>query len=563
MFSLSSLRQYSPRLFQILATEKYTYHSFLSDLIAGATVGLVALPLAMAFGIASGVKPEQGIYTAIVAGFIMSLFGGSRVQIGGPTGAFVIIIAGIIARFGISGLWMVTAMAGLILIGMGITGLGSMVKFIPRPIIIGFTNGIAILIASTQLKDFLGLAIAHMPSDFISRMQAIWMHLSTVHWPTVAIAFASLGTIMIWPRLNRHLPAYIVVLVLSTIFVALLGVPTETIGSRFGGLPTGLPHWSAPVIQLTMLIPLLPSALTVALLSAIESLLSAVVADGMIKDRHDSNQELIANGLANMITPMVSGIPATGAIARTATNIRSGAKTPIAGIVHAITLLLIILIAAPLARYIPLATLSAILMVVSWRMGEWHDIKLVLRLPKADITVWAVTFLLTVFADLTLAVEVGMVLAAMLYIYRVAQTTTVVSVTDDFLKDNILHALDAKELPSYVSILRIQGPFLFGATDKLAELTADLDRLQPIVILRLRDMTAIDATGLHAIEVLFRQLKRSGKHLLLCGANQQPEQTIQNSALLEHLGKDNMQPHITAALARAKQIHQEHSRTES
>jgi SulP family sulfate permease len=556
MFRVPSFKRYAPRLFQIFATESYSTTDFLSDVGAGLTVGLVALPLAMAFGIASGVKPEQGIYTAIVAGAVMSFFGGSRVQIGGPTGAFVIVIAGLIAQFGIAGLWMLTAMAGLILIGMGLTGLGSMVRFIPRPIIIGFTNGIAILIASTQIKDFLGLPLSDVPTEFLPRMAVLLSHFGTLHWPTLLISLSSLAVIIFWPCINKRLPAYIVAFLFGTVLVGLFGVPTETIGSRFGGIPTGLPHWITPVIQPSMIVPLLPAALTVALLSAIESLLSAVVADGMIDDQHDSNKELIANGLANLLTPMVSGIPATGAIARTATNIRSGARSPLAGIIHALTLLVIILIAAPLARYIPLATLSAILMAVAWRMGEWHEIKNILRLSKTDMAVWGATFLLTVFTNLTLAVEVGMVLAAMLYIYRVAQTTPVVSITDDFMQDNILHALENHDLPPYVTILRIQGPFLFGATDKLAEITANLAELRPIVILRLRDMTAIDATGLHAIQVLAKRLKASGKTLLLCGANAQPASMLQHSALLHQIGSQNMLPNITAALARATQIYE-------
>jgi SulP family sulfate permease len=450
---------------------------------------------------------------------------------------------------------MVTAMAGLILVGMGLTGLGNMVKFIPRPIIIGFTNGIAVLIASTQIKDFLGLSVANVSSEFIPRMSMFLTHLSTCHLPTFMVALSSLTVILVWPRINKHVPAYIVAFLFGTLLVAVSGVATDTIGSRFGGIPTGLPHFVTPVIQPAMILSLLPSALTVALLSAIESLLSAIVADGMIDDHHDSNKELIGNGLANILTPMVSGIPGTGAIARTATNIRSGARTPVAGIIHALTLLLIILIAAPLARFIPLATLAAILMAVAWKMGEWNEIKHILRLSGADIAVWAVTFLLTVFANLTLAVEIGMVLAAMLYIYRVAQTTTIVSITDDFMQDNILHTLENKNLPPYVTILRIQGPFLFGSGDKLADVTSDLEQLRPVVILRLRDMTAIDASGLHAIHVLAKRLKASDKTLLLCGANTQPESQLKNSALIQQIGRQNMLPHITAALSRAKEVY--------
>jgi len=554
--TFSFLNQYVPRLFQILSKENYTAKDFQADLIAGITVGLVALPLAMAFGIASGVKPEQGIYTAIIAGLVMACFGGSRVQIGGPTGAFIIVIAGIIAKFGLSGLWMVTAMAGIILALMGITGLGSMVKYIPRPVVIGFTNGIAILIAATQIPDFLGLSIGQVPPEFLPRLQAVWNHLEMLHWPTVTVALLSLAVIVGWPRVNKMIPAYIMAFLVATLAVTFLGLDTDTIGSRFGGIPAGLPHFIGPVINPSMILPLLPSALTVALLSAIESLLSAVVADEMIGDRHDANQELIGNGLANLLTPIVGGIPATGAIARTATNVRSGAKTPISGIVHSLTLLAVILFAAPLARYIPLAALAAILMAVAYRMGEWHEIKNILHMSRADIIVWAATLLLTVFANLTLAVQIGMMLAAMLYIYRVAQTTTVVNVTDDYLNDSMHHALESHELPDYVTILRIQGPFLFGTTDKLIESTADLTPFSPIVILRLRDMTALDATGLHAFGVLHKRLKASGRTMLLCGANIQPAQLLKNSPTAQQIDPQNILPHITAALVRAKEVYE-------
>lgn len=532
----------------------YSFSNFTADLIAGLTVGLVALPLAMAFGIASGVTPQAGIYTAVVAGFLISALGGSRCQIGGPTGAFVVIIAGIIARFGLSGLMMVTLMAGVILIVMGLTGIGNAVKFIPRPVTIGFTNGIAVLIASTQIKDFLGLRMPGNPSEFIERIKVIGTHLGTIHLPTVGLAVASLGVILLFPRLTRRIPGTVVALFLATIVTTLFGLPVETIGSKFGGIPTGLPHFAFPEFKPELIVTLLPSALTVALLAAIESLLSAVVADSMSGDKHDSNVELVAQGIANLATPFFGGIPATGAIARTATNIRSGAKSPIAGIIHALVLLLILLVAAPLAKYIPLATLAAVLFVVAYNMGEWKEIGSILKLSKADKSVWAATFALTVLADLTIAVEVGMLLAALLYIYRVSQTTTVAMVDADYIEDGRPHILQDKQIPSYVTILRIHGPFLFGAVEKLAEATADLSRFHRVVILRLRNMTALDATGLHALEALSDRLTAAGQTLILCGARDQPDRLLHQGEFIRHVGGRNIQPHVEAALARAREI---------
>jgi SulP family sulfate permease len=510
----------------------------------------------MAFGIASGVTPQAGIYTAVVAGFIISAFGGSRVQIGGPTGAFVVIVAGIIAKHGVSGLLIVTVMAGVVLVIMGVTGLGAAVKFIPRPVTIGFTNGIALLIASTQIKDFLGLRTGPVPSDFLARMLLLAENISTVHWPTLALGAASLALLIFFPRLTRRVPGSIVVLFLATAGVALLALPVATIGTKFGGIPTGFPPFSLPPFRPDLIVPLIPSALTVALLAAVESLLSAVVADSMTGDRHNSNVELIAQGIANIFSPLFGGIPATGAIARTATNVRSGAKTPIAGIVHAATLLIILLVAAPLARFIPLATLSAVLFIVAYNMGEWREIGIVLRLSKADIAVWAATFGLTVFADLTIAVEVGIALAALLYIHRIAQTTTVEPVTPAYIEEGRLHVLQDKEVPPYVTILRIHGPFLFGTTDKLDEATANLDNFAPVVVLRLRNMTALDATGLHALERLAERLRKSGRTLLLCGARSQPERLLKQAEFIEHVGAQNILPHVSAALARAREVNE-------
>jgi SulP family sulfate permease len=510
----------------------------------------------MAFGIASGVTPQAGIYTAVVAGFLISALGGSRLQIGGPTGAFVVIVAGIIAAHGLSGLLMVTMMAGLILIVMAVTGMGTAVKYIPRPVTIGFTNGIAVLIASTQIKDFLGLETGPVPGDFVSRISLLAGSIRSVHLAPVLISIGSLIIILVLPRVMKWIPGSIVALALTTIAVASFGIPIDTIGSKFGGIPTGLPHVSLPEFRVDLILPLLPAAVTVAMLAAIESLLSAVVADGMSGDKHNSQMELLAQGIANLAVPLVGGIPATGAIARTATNIKSGARTPVAGIVHAATLLAILLVAAPFARFIPLATLAAILFVVAYNMSEWREVKTILTLSKADITVWVITFALTVLADLTVAVEIGMLMAALLYIYRVSQTTTVAPVTDEYIEDGRPHVLQDKLLPPYVLVLRIHGPFLFGATEKLAEATADLESLPPIVILRLRNMTAIDATGLHELEKLADRLHASGRTLLMCGARSQPEKLLRQSEFLLHFGEENLTPHVEAALSRAREIHE-------
>ena len=534
----------------------YTRRDFLSDLIAGTTVGLVALPLAMAFGIASGVTPQAGIYTAVVAGFLISALGGSRLQIGGPTGAFVVIVAGIIAAHGVSGLLIVTLIAGLILILMAVTGLGTAVRYIPRPVTIGFTNGIAVLIASTQVKDFLGLDITSVPSEFVLRVSALMNSLASFQWPTLLLGMASLLMILLLPTFTKRVPGSIVALVLATIAVPLFGIPVETIGSKFGGVPTGLPHISLPQVRPELIVPLLPAAVTVAMLAAIESLLSAVVADGMSGDKHNSNVELLAQGIANLAVPFVGGIPATGAIARTATNFRSGARTPVSGMVHALTLLVILLVAAPLARFIPLATLAAILFVVAYNMSEWREVRTILKLSNADRVVWLMTFGLTVLADLTVAVEIGMLLAALLYIYRVSQTTTVAPVTDEYIEDGRPHILQDKLLPPYVLVLRIHGPFLFGATEKLSEATVNVASLPPVVILRLRNMTALDATGLHELEKLAQRLHDSGRTLLLCGARSQPAQLLRQSPFLQYLGEENMLPHVEAALSRAREVYE-------
>ena len=544
--------RWRPRLLDTL--QGYTRQALAADLIAGVTVGVVALPLAMAFGIASGVTPQAGIYTAIAGGLIVSLLGGSRIQIGGPTGAFVVIVAGIIAKHGVSGLLMVTMMAGVMLLLLAITGLGNAVKFIPRPVVLGFTNGIALLIASTQIKDLLGLRVSPVPSEFFSRMAALGVALPTFNLEAVAIAMAGLAVILVVPRLWPRIPGSIVAVVLATLAVAVFGLPVETIGSRFGGLPSGLPSISMPEFRADLILPLLPSAVTVALLAAVESLLSAVVADSLIGDRHNSNAELLAQGVANVLVPMVGGIPVTGAIARTATNFRSGGRTPVAGIVHALTLAAFVLLLAPLAVHVPLAVLGAVLLVVAWNMSEWREIPSLLRLEAADKAVWAITFALTVIADLTVAVEIGISLAALLYIHRVTETTSVSSVTPEYIEDGRPHILQDKQVPPYVTILRIHGPFLFGMTDKLDEATAEMAKFGPIVILRLRNMTAIDATGLHALEELSARLRMSGRTLVMCGARRQPAELLSQAEFVTHVGPENIVPHVEAALDRAREL---------
>jgi SulP family sulfate permease len=543
--------QWIPRSVTCLRT--YSWHAFTRDLIAGLTVGLVALPLAMAFAIASGVAPQAGLYTAVVAGFLISALGGSRTQIGGPTGAFVVIVAGIVAKFGIGGLALVGMMSGVILLVMGLSGLGTAVKYIPRPVIIGFTNGIALFIASTQIKDFFGLQTPHVPGDFIGRMLLLARYAGTVHVASLAIAVTCLAIILFLPRLTKRIPGSIVAVFVATAAVMVFHLHVPTIGSVFGGIPQGFPHFTAPHVQLADIPMLLPSAFTVAILAAIESLLSAVVADSMSGDRHHSNVELVAQGVANIVSPLFGGIPATGAIARTATNIRSGALTPIAGMIHAATLLVILLVAAPLAYDIPLASLAAVLMVVAYNMGEWHEIGATLRLSKADIAVWLTTFVLTAFADLSVAVGVGLALAALLYIYRIAQTTTVSPVTPEYIAAGAAHVLQDKDIPSNVTVLRIHGPFLFGTTEKLEVAAEGIAGFEHIVILRLRNMTALDATGIHALERFYDRVRASGRILFLCGAREQPAQLLARSSFVRRLGADNVLPHIDAALERARE----------
>jgi SulP family sulfate permease len=550
----SSARAWMPA--SILALRHYDFATFRHDLIAGMTVGLVALPLAMAFAIASGLTPQAGIYCAVITGFLISALGGSRVQIGGPTGAFVVVVAGIVGKYGISGLFMCTMMAGVMLVLLGVTGSGSAVRFIPRPVVIGFTNGIAVLIASTQIRDFLGLHMTENPGEFVARLAAIGRHLSTITPDAVGLATLTLFLVVATNHFVKAVPGTIVGLAGGTLLAWALNLPVETVASRFGGVPSGLPAFQIPAFQPSLVLTLLSPAVTVAMLGAIESLMSAVVADRMSGDRHNPNVELVAQGVANIISPMFGGLPATGAIARTATNVRSGARTPVAGIIHAITLLVILLVGARLAGHIPMAVLAALLFVVAANMGEWHEIPVILRQTKTDVSVWLATFTLTVFADLTVAVEVGMILAALLFIRRVSTTTTVTKVTRDYVEAGQAHALQGKQIPDYVTIIRVHGPFLFGATDQLDAVGDRLDELTPIVVFRLRNMTALDATGLRALEDITHRLRQSGRTAIFCGAREQPRAVMDQAGFNDIAGRENVCPNVDAALTRARVVYE-------
>ena len=548
-------KQFLPK--SVSCLKDYSAQIFAADLAAGITVGLVALPLAMAFAIASGLTPQAGIYCAVVTGFIISLLGGSRTQIGGPTGAFVVVVAGIVAKHGIYGLFLCTMMAGVILVIMGLTGLGKAVQFIPRPVVMGFTNGIAVLIASTQIRDFFGLQLPANPGEFLDRMRVLVENFRTISLPATALGAISLAIILLTPRITKRVPGYIVALVAGTAGAALLHLPVETIGTRFGGIPSGLPHLQIPPFHASLVLPLFSSAVTVAMLGAIESLMSAVVADSMSNDKHNPNVELVAQGVANIVSPVFGGLPATGAIARTATNIRSGARTPVAGMLHSATLMVVLLCAAPLARYIPMAVLASILFVVSYNMGQWMETVRLLQMRKTAVAVWLVTFALTVMADLTTAVEFGMILAALTFIRDVAATTEVSPVNEDFLSNVRMHLLHDKHIPEYVEVFSVQGALMFGAAQKLEVITHHLNSLPLIVILRLRGMNSIDTTGVGAIEELHARLTASGRHLLLCGAKEHPARLLHQSVFVEQIGAENICSHIQQALDRAAQIHAE------
>jgi SulP family sulfate permease len=542
---------FRPRLFD--AMRGYDRARFSTDLTAGITVGVVALPLAIAFAIASGAKPEAGIFTAIIAGFIISALGGSRVQIGGPTGAFIVIVYGIIMQYGYANLLICTIMAGVMLVAMGVTRMGNLIKFFPRPLIIGFTNGIAVLIALSQVKEFFGLQIEVMPADFLHKLQAIYHAASSVDIATLLLATTSALFIWFYPKTwAQKVPSPIVALTLATAVVALFQLPVETIGTRFGGIPQGLPAFDPPEFTFAALRHLIAPAMTIALLGAIESLLSAAVADGMIDDKHDPNQELIAQGIANIVTPFFGGIPATGAIARTATNVRSGATSPVSGMVHALTLLLIVLVAAPLAQYIPLATLSAILLIVAINMGEWEGFRTLGKYPKSDSAVLLATFLLTVVFDLTVAVEVGMFIAIFFFIRRISELTHVSVSEESPHPDDGDATLMRKAVPKGVVIYRVFGALFFGAADKLETILAETHTEPEVLILKMNEVISMDASALHKLEHLHNKLRKHGKHLILCGPTTQPYFLMHQAGFFAEVGTENVVANLDEALKRAR-----------
>lgn len=546
---------FQPKLFSTL--KNYTKTDFTTDLMAGIIVGIVALPLAIAFGIASGVSPEKGIITAIVAGFIISLLGGSKVQIGGPTGAFIVIIYGIIQQYGIEGLMVATMMAGVLLILLGIFKLGTIIKFIPYPIIVGFTSGIAVTIFTTQIADIFGLQFGgeKVPGDFIGKWILYFHHFDTVNWWNVVVSVISIFIIAITPKFSKKIPGSLIAIILVTVGVYLLkmygGITCiDTIGDRFS-IKAQLPEAAVPALDWEAIKNLFPVAITIAVLGAIESLLSATVADGVIGDRHDSNTELIAQGIANFVSPIFGGIPATGAIARTMTNINNGGKSPVAGIVHAVVLLLILLFLMPLAQYIPMACLAGVLVIVSYNMSGWRIFKGLLKNPKSDVTVLLITFFLTVIFDLTVAIEVGLVIACVLFMKRVMETTQISVITDE-IDPNKESDLEVHEehliIPSGVEVYEINGPYFFGIATKFEEIMARLGDRPKIRIIRMRKVPFIDSTGIHNLTTLCEMSQKENIHIILSGVNEHVHAVLEKSGFYELLGKENICSNINEAL---------------
>ena len=545
-----------PKAFTTL--KSYNRSQFSSDLTAGVIVGVVALPLAIAFAIASGLTPDRGLYTAIIAGFIVSALGGSRVQIGGPTGAFVVIVYGIVQKYGIDGLIVATMMAGVILIILGLARLGAAIKFIPHPVVVGFTSGIAVIIFSSQVKDFLGLPIGNLPAEFIAKWRMIGANITSIDLPTLEISLLALAIIGFWPRVSRRIPGPFVALIVTTVLVRLLNIPIETIGTRFGAISATLPQLIIPHVTFDQLTGLVAPAFTIALLAAAESLLSAVVADGMIGGRHRSNMELVAQGIANIASPLFGGMPATGALARTATNVKNGGRTPVAGMIHALTLLLITLFFGRWAALIPLATLAAILVVVAYHMSEWRTFRGELTSPKSDVLILLTTFSLTVLVDLTVAIEVGMVLAAFLFMKRMAEVTNVTVVTRELSDDegedeDDPNAIRDRSVPEGVEVFEINGPFFFGAAEQFKDTISLVANKPKVLIIRMRDVPAIDATGLHVLQELARRCHKDGTLLLLSDIHSQPMFAMVRSDMLDEIGEANLFGNIDDALNRARE----------
>lgn len=545
-----------PKLFTTL--KSYNKKLFVSDAISGVIVGIVALPLAIAFAIASGVSPEKGLITAVIAGFIISFLGGSRVQIGGPTGAFIIIVYGIIQKYGMDGLMIATIMAGIFLILMGFLKLGTLIQFIPLPIITGFTSGIALIIFTTQIKDLLGLQIDNIPADFVEKIPVLFGNLNLLNPSTVFVSALSLFIIIIFPRFTKKIPGTFVALIVGTLVVYFFNLNVETISTKFGVISSSFPPMTFPHITYERVAGLISPAFTIALLGAIESLLSAVVADGMTGNRHRSNMELIAQGTANIITPLFGGIPATGAIARTVTNIKNGGKTPVAGLIHAVVLLLIMLFFGKYAGMIPLCVLGAILAVVAYNMSEWREFKAQLKMPKSDVVVLLTTFFLTVVFDLTVAIEIGMVLSAFLFMRRMASVTNMGIVTREF-DENVTeesgdNSIAGKDIPKYVLIYEVNGPFFFGAASKFKEAARIIEDRVKVFIMRLRNVPAIDSTGISTIEDFYEDCQKNKITLLLSGIHAQPLFAAEKAGLIEKIGIDNCCGNIDDALNRAREI---------
>lgn len=550
----------------VTALKTYDRAQLLSDTIAGMIVGVVALPLAIAFAVASGVTPDRGLWTAVIAGFLISALGGSRVQIGGPTGAFVVIVYGIVQQHGIAGLTIATFMAGVILVIMGVAKLGGMVKFIPHPVITGFTAGIAVIIFSGEVKDLLGLEMGTVPADFVGKWSAYASDSVGFTPAAVGVSALTLAVIFLWPKVNRRIPGMFVGLLVATAAARLMDLPVETIGSRFGELSTSFPPAELPRLSFETITALVGPAFTIALLAAIESLLSAVVADGMIGGRHRSNMELIAQGVANMITPLFGGIPATGALARTATNVKNGGRTPVAGIVHAITLLLITLFVGKWVSLIPMAALAAILVVVSYHMSGWRTFLAELRSPKSDVLVLLTTFSLTVLVDLTVAISVGMVLAAFLFIRRMAEVTNISAVTrelsEEGLPDEIggdLYQTDPngirrRPIPRGVEVYEINGPFFFGAAEMFKATLEQIADRPDVLVIRMRDVLALDSTGMHALKDVVHRSRKEGTTVLLADVHMQPLVALTGSPVLDEIGRENIFSNLDDALTRARSL---------
>jgi len=547
---------FKPKLLDTLS--HYHRQQFVKDLLAGVIVGIVALPLAIAFAIASGVSPEKGLFTAIIAGFIISAMGGSRVQIGGPTGAFIVIVYGIVQQYGINGLTIATFMAGIMLMILGFARLGSVIKFIPHPLTVGFTSGIALIIFSSQVKDFLGLKMGSVPADFIDKWKSYAANITSVNGYAVLLGLITVVIIVLWPRVTHKIPGSLIAILITTIAALLLRLPVETIGSRFGNIPSSFPEPAVPRLDFNIIKSLLRPAFTIALLGGIESLLSAVVADGMIGGNHRSNMELVAQGTANVFSSIFGGIPATGAIARTATNVKNGGRTPIAGITHALTLLLIMICVGKWAALIPMATLAGVLVIVAYNMSEWESFVSVLKGPRSDAAVLLTTFFLTVLVDLTIAIEIGMVLAAFLFMRKMIQFSDVSVLTkqaDDADNGSDEEALSNYSLPHEVEVFEITGPLFFGAAYKFKDAIRLVERKPRVCIIRMRKVPIIDATGIKTIREVYKEFRRRGTKLILSEVHSpQVMQALKDARLLFAIGKANVTASFEASLKRCKQI---------